>query len=177
MALITNYVNIVSRLGINTIKGLLNKKIVKGLYDLGIEINTSSLSTALYFEKGISVFKNKDFREKIFYSKRSTEENISITDFQWSKNSKSEKFFQFINLPIDSINFDSRKQSEIIENCSTELPLHDYQKWAKYRMNSFLQDKNKKETIVHMPTGSGKTRVTMEVIIDFFRTHTPKKIL
>ena len=145
MALITNYVNIVSRLGISTIQSLLNQKVVNGLHNLGLEINTSSLSTALYFEKGISVFKNKDFREKIFYSKRSTEENISITDFQWSKNSKSEKFFQFINLPIDSINFDSRKQSEIIENCSTELPLHDYQKWAKYRAILFFKIKIKQD--------------------------------
>ena len=173
--MITKYVNIVSRLGISTIQSLLNQKVVNGLHNLGLEINSSSLSTALYFEKGISIFKDKKFREKIYYSIRDVKEDISITDFHWSKNNESEKFFQFINLPIDFINFNSRNKNDIIENCSTELPLHDYQKWAKYRMTSFLQDEYKKETIVHMPTGSGKTRVTMETIVDFFRTHNPKK--
>ena len=37
-------------------------------------------------------------------------------------------------------------------------------------INEFLRDKNKKRAIVHMPTGAGKTRVSMEAIVDFVRS-------
>ncbi len=54
---------------------------------------------------------------------------------------------------------------------STEYPLHPFQKNIKDRSISLLLNPEKSNRhIIHMPTGSGKTKTAMEIISDFIRS-------
>lgn len=53
-------------------------------------------------------------------------------------------------------------------NSESEFKLHDFQDRIRRRVIRFLSDQEKR-FIIHMPTGSGKTRTAVEIIIDFFR--------
>jgi DNA repair protein RadD len=50
------------------------------------------------------------------------------------------------------------------------LSLHDYQKQIKDEVVKNLLENPKSRMLVHMPTGSGKTKTCVEAIIDFLRT-------
>ncbi|MHC5354703.1 DEAD/DEAH box helicase [Myroides sp. LJL115] len=51
------------------------------------------------------------------------------------------------------------------------LSLHDYQKNVKNQITRFLFDKEHNRFLVHMPTGSGKTKTCTEAIVDFIRVN------
>lgn len=53
---------------------------------------------------------------------------------------------------------------------SRYLSLHDYQKRIKDQVTNKLLSNKKARLLVHMPTGSGKTKTSIESIIDFLRT-------
>jgi superfamily II DNA or RNA helicase len=50
------------------------------------------------------------------------------------------------------------------------LILHDYQKRVKDTSTKMLLDSDIKKFMIHMPTGSGKTKTCVESIIDYMRT-------
>lgn len=50
------------------------------------------------------------------------------------------------------------------------LILHDYQKRVKDTSTKMLLDSNIKKFMMHMPTGSGKTKTCVESVIDYMRT-------
>jgi DNA repair protein RadD len=50
------------------------------------------------------------------------------------------------------------------------LSLHDYQKRIKDEVVKNLLENAKARMLIHMPTGSGKTKTCVEAIIDFLRT-------
>lgn len=58
----------------------------------------------------------------------------------------------------------------ICPDSSKFLALHDYQKRIKDRITNKLLTDNNARLLVHMPTGSGKTKTSVESIIDFLRT-------
>ena len=76
-------------------------------------------------------------------------------------------------------NFESDKnnfENEIIitPNPSIFSSLHDYQKIIKDEIINNLINNANARMLVHMPTGSGKTKTTSEAIIDFIRTKIPE---
>ena len=50
------------------------------------------------------------------------------------------------------------------------LCLHDYQKRVKDTATKILIEDQKKKFMIHMPTGSGKTKTCVETMIDYMRT-------
>jgi len=50
------------------------------------------------------------------------------------------------------------------------LCLHDYQKRVKDTATKMLIEDQKKKFMIHMPTGSGKTKTCVETMIDYMRT-------
>jgi DNA repair protein RadD len=65
------------------------------------------------------------------------------------------------------------EQKIITPNPSMFSSLHDYQKLIKDEIIYNLLNKTKSKMLVHMPTGSGKTKTTMEAVTDFIRTKIP----
>ncbi len=55
--------------------------------------------------------------------------------------------------------------------CMGSYPLFDYQRNAVQKIHSYLS--TTKRVVLHMPTGSGKTRTAMNVIVEHLRMHEP----
>jgi DNA repair protein RadD len=59
-------------------------------------------------------------------------------------------------------------------NC--QVTLHDFQERIRRKVINLIFD-NQKRFLIHMPTGSGKTRTAGEIIIDFIRLSSSKALL
>ncbi len=164
-------------LEVSTLVNLIGSKKVKSLEQLGIEANSKNLASILFTIKGTDIFKNIDLRKSLYFSHnldKKSKEDLSICSFSWSENQKSELFFKLINIPVSFIDF---KKKDKIDSQLTLGPidgfiLHDYQKWMKYEINKFFHSFSLR-TLIHMPTGSGKTRVTLEATVDYLVSYMP----
>jgi DNA repair protein RadD len=63
---------------------------------------------------------------------------------------------------------------QYITNCSS--PLHDFQERIRRKVINLIFN-NQKRFLIHMPTGSGKTRTAAEIILDFIRLSSSKALL
>lgn len=88
-----------------------------------------------------------------------------------------------INYFIDNTNNQKSQEHELISpyspidisNPEIEIPkeylgLHNYQKRVKDTSTKMLLENEHKKFMIHMPTGSGKTKTCVESIIDYMRT-------
>ncbi len=120
-----------------------------------------------------------DFAEVVNVAENSFE-NLAekLSSYNWDKNSFSEKFVNFFQLPEHFI--DARKKetySEVIISPASILqPMYissPYKPLKEYQFHVFYHAKQKLSAplarfIIQMPTGSGKTRTAMEIISDTF---------
>jgi DNA repair protein RadD len=73
-------------------------------------------------------------------------------------------------LPSKSKKIECKEELLIEPDPRKYLALHDYQKRVKDQVTHKLITNRKARLLVHMPTGSGKTKTSIESIIDFLRT-------
>jgi DNA repair protein RadD len=59
---------------------------------------------------------------------------------------------------------------------SCSIPLHDFQERIRRKVINLIFN-NQKRFLIHMPTGSGKTRTAAEIILDFIRLSSSKALL
>jgi len=72
---------------------------------------------------------------------------------------------------------DDHKRELVLERKATcEIPLHDFQDRIRRKVINLIFS-NEKRFLVHMPTGSGKTRTAAEIILDFIRLSSSKALL
>lgn len=64
---------------------------------------------------------------------------------------------------------------ELQSNCSSTL--HDFQERIRRKVINLMFSEKKKRFLIHMPTGSGKTRTATEIIIDFIRFSSSSSLL
>jgi len=172
-------VQIFSRLGVAELSRILGREKVERLAKFNISIEVYALAEFLIVEYGLNILKKRDIRKKIIIEQAVSPDRIkeiypternadNIYSFVWGNNQKTKRFLKLLELSNDSLISPSKSVSpiELIEIVS---PLYPYQNWIRKKINNFLFDSRKKRTIVHMPTGSGKTRTCMEAICDFMR--------
>lgn len=104
-----------------------------------------------------------------------------------SKNAKAKAIASLLDIEldyfIDNNNNQKSQEHELIcpyspidiSNPEIEIPieylgLHDYQKRVKDTSTKMLLENEYKKFMIHMPTGSGKTKTCVESIIDYMRT-------
>ena len=104
---------------------------------------------------------NLSTREEISSKTQSKIGNCLIKYFELEKNEFIENF-----LIEKSVN----DETLICPDPNKFLALHDYQKRIKDSIVKNLLEKPKGRMLVHMPTGSGKTKTCVEAMIDFLRT-------
>jgi DNA repair protein RadD len=173
-----------SRLGVGVLSRLLGEEKTATLNALGLSINTNVLSQALLLEHGRNILKEKMIRLALFQTidrdKIEAAFSVNIRDdrdleklasFGWGDNNKSRIFLAVLGIDDDQF-FDELSLTASLGVgglVSASHPLHSYQDWVRRQIVVRLQDSKTKRSIVHMPTGSGKTRVSMEAIADYFR--------
>lgn len=79
----------------------------------------------------------------------------------------------YYNLDIETDSFE-KNELENQSNCSETL--HDFQERIRRKVINMLF-RGEKKFLIHMPTGSGKTRTAAEIIIDFIRFHSSSTLL
>ena len=124
----------------------------------------------------INTLKNKDINEIISF--------LNIKDFEdpWEEIKKLKFKENSKELKILELKFNVKKRQIFSENLIEENPeiiqpergLFDHQIEMLEEVNQVLK-KPIKKVILHMPTGSGKTRTAMNLIIDFIKKRSTKK--
>ena len=148
-----------------------------------------SLINSIY---GKNIFKDKSFRRsllecldeseiikiknKFFKNTNYTDKNVSeiidiIVDKPWEESNLNNYLINLLEVPF--LPFDKKHDDEIVENlisASTEqfYELLDYQYYIKQRiLNNLNSGYQLERMLVHMPTGTGKTKTTMHVITNY----------
>jgi DNA repair protein RadD len=115
-------------------------------------------------------------------------ENINeFIEFDWGDNEKTKKFLKYLDLPEYLIPDDAleiKNQEEVFganKNYHKEIfhelqMLHSYQSSIVHRTLKLIETANRK-CLIQMPTGTGKTRVAMEIIAYLFNQNPNIRII
>ena len=141
---------------------------------------------------GTSILKNKQFRKNILQSmkradiiairdaclsgsERNERDLLAVIDIiankTWNKNAVTVYLLKLWNVPESVL--DKEKDTTIIKN-EISAPdeqfyeLLDYQYYIKQRvLNNLNSDHLMERMLIHMPTGTGKTKTTMHIITNY----------
>jgi superfamily II DNA or RNA helicase len=144
-------------------------------------IEESVINEAILIQKGCELVLNKSNRIKLLESlKKETIQDLGIRSFEELKSNFLDlevfsKEFQIENEYLIEKPKESRSRFEIVQPTHNELrPIsaypHDYQRRLKNRLLDLLNNSVNQKILTSMPTGSGKTVLAMELIVDLIRT-------
>ena len=181
-------IDLLARLGMASLSGYVGKGKLERFHESGRDLSPHLLAEILYLEKGLALFSNKNIRLELLagFGAEKLRSTLDLDDplqeslnrynnFSWGNNAKSKEFLALLGLPEINV-FDSKASIEAIEVTVVEKSLYRYQNWIRKYINEFLNDVSKKRIIVHMPTGSGKTRTMLEAVCDHIRTQKESKM-
>jgi len=141
---------------------------------------------------GKTLFKNKDFRKNLLQCMKPSDilyikdkclknnkqkcDNLSslidiIANTPWKKNQVSSLLAELWELPNST--FDKRKVDDIVESTivAPEDPFYellDYQYYIKQRaLNNLNSNYMLERMLIHMPTGTGKTKTAMHIVANY----------
>jgi DNA repair protein RadD len=93
-----------------------------------------------------------------------------------SSNSEAKKYlFNFFEIPLLSRNQNTIETTAIIEN-TPKYTLFTHQRNAAKQVKNYLS-KSPRRVLLHLPTGVGKTRTTMNIIADHLRNNEPTLVI
>lgn len=170
-----------SSLGVSALSQFMDASLVERLARNGIEITSLLLAKLIVSEKGLGVLRAEDLRlllvQKLGLVKVNaelgtnfscTEDVLAFNKFKWGSNNETRRFLRLLGIQGE-LSADQSKLEEI-ETIHISSPLHPYQNYIRKSLYKFLSISKKRKVIVHMPTGSGKTRTSLEAICDYLRS-------
>lgn len=178
-----NIVSTIARIGMYKLTASLGPERIERLAKLGIGMTPHKVASAVFQEQGFNLFKNKKLRQEIISSQIKNEktnfqklfsssENIdSSATFNWGKNQSTREFLKIFDVQLEEVFVENETDTSHQLLVKVDNPLFDYQNNIRCKLHAFLQDHSQKKIIAHMPTGTGKTRTTVEVICDFIRNN------
>ncbi|MCH8907081.1 MAG: DEAD/DEAH box helicase family protein [Candidatus Heimdallarchaeota archaeon] len=129
------------------------------------------ISDPVKLEIIISVLNEKErqFLYSLFGLSLSTASATFVDELDHSKSSidKLLSFFGEIHVPIKDAKIHDFIKIQPIQDELLNYGLFDHQQRAAELSIKFLSDGYRQRTLLHMPTGSGKTRTAMKIAIDF----------
>lgn len=191
-----NYLDYLYRFEVSSLKGYLGENLVDTLIEWMPEGNTLltrqrliKMINSLY---GTNILKNKSFRKDLLLSmgkedileirdtcltgKEGKEEDLvkladSISGKAWGKNSLSLHLAEKWNVDKSIFDKESAQDIEVVNQVEAGerfYELLDYQYYIKQRILYILNSGQELERLlVHMPTGTGKTKTTMHTIVNY----------
>ena len=179
-------VECLSRLGVATLTRFLGNERVERLNELGIGIGVNTLAEFMAITNGMDGFRDRKLRldllssmgsdrlQKLFDTRPDNlpDAIIDFNRFNWGYNPKSRRFLEVMEISTDQLDTppaDNLSSSLSDDELKIEHPLHPYQNWIRKEVVAELMADSSHRFMLHMPTGSGKTRTTMESLIDYVR--------
>ena len=171
-----------ANLGVSTLARYVSDGQLDRLQELGIEISSSAIAEFIGSEQGVDVFRNRELRLEVLMGlpKQTLQdfllaESSAVGDalleynrFNWGDNKRSRAFLQLLEIEPSRLakpTIDTVASLEV----SVQQPLHRYQNWLRKQVVSELASGSAPRFLLHMPTGSGKTRTSLESLIDYVR--------
>lgn len=149
---------------------LLNEKFIEILImDLLIDDDIIKLLALLSYNNAKATYDNRELitkkSKKVKAKAIATLFNIELDYFIDNTENQKSQEHELVSpySPIDISNPEIDIPKEF-------LGLHDYQKRVKDTSTKMLIENEHKKFMIHMPTGSGKTKTCVESIIDYMRT-------
>lgn len=172
--------NVLNFLNLSELSEILEDEVLEGLSELGIPITKSSLIEMLLTSRGLSFLLEKKYR-KILFSKPdiivflqlSPEIAKSIVRSPWSRNYKL--VANLLECDFTSLAPVGYKREGNFQSKGS-ITLMPYQNWMRRKVSDFFFNKTGERTLVHMPTGAGKTSTAMQIVFDQIRMKSPLNI-
>jgi len=158
---------LLKKIGHADLSKFVNLNVLSQLELIDENITIGLMIDILFTEQGFNCLKNKQLRLLILDTLDTHKDTRSLANFSWGRNRKTEDFLDMIGLD-DNVIEHKEAQNEI-DATSIVMPLFPYQNYMRKDIISFLNS-TKEKTLVHMPTGSGKTRTMLESACDFMRS-------
>jgi superfamily II DNA or RNA helicase len=175
-----NLDKLISRFDVEIYQSILGNEIIGTLKELGSEyLYTAQLNSILNntYSTG-ELLLNSTFRKSLFQSMKKQEiENLNLhlgvnnQDDPWKaienitfKGLYLEKLFEFFHIEIPEENMSEWIGSHKV---NPEYALYNYQNKVLFKIDMTLKT-SKNRVLLHMPTGSGKTRTTISYICRYF---------
>ena len=180
-------VDLVARLGVSSLAIYVGEDKVSRFNSLGLPISSDFLAEVLFIEQGVKLFKNhslrldllaslgRDVLSELLGDSGSVYEDLKeYNNFSWGDNERSKAFLGIFDIGHDTV---STKEIKSSSEFTVDVPfcLHPYQNWVRKKIVKFLHSTTKDRTLVHMPTGAGKTRTSLEAVCDFLRESSTEK--
>lgn len=161
------------RLGLRKLTSHFDAEFLEQYSELsGSNISEKKVAQLLFNAKGYSLLKNREFRNDIISllddtNKATLGDFVNIT---WSKNSaKAQALLEILKIPIEDC-FDIREteDEDLNYKFSGEYSLFPHQLTVKHQLIEAFE-KRKNRMLIHLPTGAGKTRTTVDSIFEIYR--------
>lgn len=149
--------------------------IVEGLANFELPITKTNLIDILLNNQGFNLLRNRNLRRNFVESNHelfSHYDSNSLINGNWRNEENKRYIITAFGGVIDENIEDEEKRSNFFNSTFVGESLFEYQNWMRKKLLDFLIS-DKKNTMVHMPTGSGKTKTSITAIIDFMRHRSP----
>jgi superfamily II DNA or RNA helicase len=95
------------------------------------------------------------------------------TEIPTNKRAISRDLITFFNL---SIPIEKKEKRDFVLEVDCEISLHNFQERIRRKVINSIFNQQKR-FLIHMPTGSGKTRTAAEIMLDFLRISSSKSLI
>jgi DNA repair protein RadD len=184
-----NIDNLISRFDVEIYQSILGNEIIGTLKELGTEyLYTAQLNAILNnnYSKG-ELLLNPAFRKSLFQvmKKQEIEElnshlGINYQNEPWREIDKvtfrgvnAEKLFEFFQVETTEVSIDEWNGSHKV---IPEYALYNYQNKVLIKIDKALKT-SKNRVLLHMPTGSGKTRTAISYVCKYFIENENKNVV
>lgn len=182
-----NLLKIIQKLGLSDLQSLTDPAVLEIIHAFDNAPNKKHLSEVLVDIYGSEEFlTNKDKRSVLIehlplknalelagmlrLNNNNKEPWDALSKINFRSSSQKQLLFNFFNIPLLK---EDKNTANKIEHIATKIitpkySLFDHQERAAQLVKNTL--KTNKRVLLHMPTGAGKTRTSMNVVCDYFRS-------
>jgi DNA repair protein RadD len=160
--------DLVGLVSISALAGFLGPERSSWLKEIGSTVNQENLAQLIAVEHGLKCFSDSNIRSELLIACGYSEYLEKYKFFNYNNRRQLLDLIDLLSLSPDLIETRDASIPPIV-SVSADKTLYPYQNWVRKNINSFLDDPGDRRAIVHMPTGAGKTRTSLEAVCDFVR--------